>query len=75
MKSGIHPKVHSKAKVICACGATFNIPGTEEEIHTEICSACHPFYTGKMKMVDSAGMVEKFNAKRDKAAKLAEDNK
>jgi len=60
MKSSIHPKYHTDAKVICACGSTFIVGSTEPEIHTELCSACHPFYTGKQKIVDSARRVDKF---------------
>ncbi len=60
MKKDIHPQYHEKAKVTCACGNTFTVGSTLPEIHVEICSMCHPFYTGKQKMVDSARRVEKF---------------
>jgi large subunit ribosomal protein L31 len=60
MKKGIHPK-YDKATVICACGNTFETRSTKKEIHVEVCSACHPFFTGKQKIFDSAGRVEKFN--------------
>jgi len=63
MKKDIHPKYHKDAKVICACGNTFVTGSTLPEIKTELCSACHPFYTGKQKLVDSARRVEKFQAK------------
>jgi large subunit ribosomal protein L31 len=66
MKSEIHPKYHEKAKVVCACGNTFTVGSTVPEIHVELCSECHPFYTGKQKLVDTAGRVEKF---RQRAAK------
>ncbi len=59
MKAGIHPK-YEKASVHCACGNTFETMSTLKEIRTEICSACHPFYTGKQKIVDTEGRVEKF---------------
>ncbi len=59
MKEGIHPE-YKKAKVICACGNTFETRSTVSELHVEICSACHPFFTGKQKLVDTAGRVEKF---------------
>jgi large subunit ribosomal protein L31 len=59
MKKGIHPK-YGKAKVICACGNTFETQSTKEIIRVEVCSACHPFFTGKQKIFDSAGRVEKF---------------
>ena len=60
MKKYIHPKYYSDAKIICACGKIFNIGSTNKEIHVEICSNCHPFYTGKEKLVDSAGRVDRF---------------
>ncbi|MGQ9456642.1 MAG: 50S ribosomal protein L31 [Armatimonadota bacterium] len=62
MKKGIHPK-YVKCIVTCACGNTFETRSTVEEIRTEICSACHPFFTGKQKIVDTEGRVEKFMAK------------
>ncbi len=62
MKSGIHPK-YEKVKVTCACGNTFETRSTIDEIRVEICSACHPFFTGKQKIVDTEGRVEKFLAK------------
>ncbi len=62
MKSGIHPE-YKEITVSCACGNTFKTRSTIDTIHVEICSACHPFYTGKQKMVDSAGRVERFNRK------------
>ena len=62
MKSGIHPE-YKEITVSCACGNTFQTRSTIDTIHVEICSACHPFYTGKQKMIDSAGRVERFNRK------------
>lgn len=62
MKTGIHPR-YVKCIVTCACGNTFETRSTVEEIRTEICSACHPFFTGKQKIVDTEGRVEKFMAK------------
>ena len=62
MKSGIHPE-YKEITVTCACGNIFQTRSTIDTIHVEICSACHPFYTGKQKMVDSAGRVERFNRK------------
>ena len=59
MKKGIHPE-YVEAIVTCACGETFSTRSTKKEIHLEICSACHPFFTGKQKYVDSAGRVERF---------------
>ena len=55
--------VYKDAKVICACGETFDTKSTKEEIHVEVCSKCHPFYTGKQSRASKAGNVEKFNAK------------
>lgn len=63
MKKDIHPKYHSEAKITCACGNTFIVGSTREEVAIEICSACHPFYTGKQKLVDAAKRVDKFNKK------------
>lgn len=63
MKSNIHPKYYSDCKVTCVCGNSFTTGSTEPEIKVELCSACHPFYTGKQKLVDSARRVEKFAAK------------
>ena len=62
MKKGIHPE-YVEAKVTCGCGNTFKTRSTVKEIKVEICSACHPFYTGKQKFVDTAGRVEKFQKK------------
>lgn len=60
MKTGIHPTYHTKATVTCACGSTFTVGSTMPEISTELCAACHPFYTGKQKIVDTARRVDKF---------------
>ena len=62
MRSGIHPE-YVDARIICACGNIIETRSTVEEIHVEICSNCHPFFTGKQKLVDTAGRVEKFRAK------------
>lgn len=59
MKEGIHPEYH-KIKASCACGNEVEIGSTIDEVKVEICSACHPFFTGKQKLIDSAGRVEKF---------------
>lgn len=68
MKQGIHPTYYPKAKVTCACGAEFEVGSTKPEISVEICNHCHPFFTGKEKLIDTAGKVEKFKARRAKAA-------
>jgi len=65
MKKDIHPKYYKDAKVVCACGNSFTTGSTLPEIKTELCSACHPFYTGKQKLVDTARRVEKFQAKME----------
>ena len=59
MKKGIHPK-YEAATIVCACGNTVEMRATKKNIHVEICSKCHPFYTGKQKLVDSAGRVDRF---------------
>lgn len=63
MKKDIHPKYNPKAKIVCACGNQLEVGSTVDEVKTELCSACHPFYTGKQKLVDTARRVEKFQAK------------
>jgi large subunit ribosomal protein L31 len=62
LKAGIHPE-YKEVKVSCACGETFTTKSTRKEIHLDICSKCHPFYTGKQKIVDAEGRVEKFKKK------------
>lgn len=62
MKEGIHPS-YKTATVHCACGNTFETRSTAKDIHTDICSVCHPFYTGKQKLIDTAGRVERFRQK------------
>ena len=69
MKKGIHPEYHPNAKVTCACGNTFTVGSTKPEIHVEICSVCHPFYSGQKKLVDQAGRVERFAKISEKSAK------
>ncbi len=62
MKKDIHPK-YGAAKVTCACGETFESGSTKKELRVEICSKCHPFFTGKQKFVDTSGRVDKFKKK------------
>jgi large subunit ribosomal protein L31 len=73
MKKDIHPKFNTKTKAICACGAVYEVGSTMDEIRIEICSACHPFYSGNEKIIDSAGRMERFHrikkAQTDKKAK------
>ena len=80
MKQGIHPD-YQESLVHCGCGETFTTRSTVKEIRVDICSACHPFYTGRQKFVDTAGRIEKFNRKfkgfdsrseADEAAEAAE---
>jgi large subunit ribosomal protein L31 len=68
MKPGIHPAYH-EVEVHCACGNTFKTRSTKKEIRLEICSACHPMFTGKQKLIDSAGRVERFNRRYGKSEK------
>ena len=67
MKPEIHP-VYATAHVKCACGNTFETRSTQHEIHLDICAACHPFFTGKQKLIDTAGRVERFRQKYAKPA-------
>lgn len=60
MKKDIHPKYNDKAEVKCACGASFPVGSTMDTINVEICSQCHPFYTGNEKVLDTAGRVDRF---------------
>jgi large subunit ribosomal protein L31 len=68
MKSAIHPVWYNDAVVTCSCGNTFTTGSTKPEIKVDICSACHPFFTGEMRFVDVQGRVEKFQAKQKNAA-------
>ncbi len=75
MKRDIHPQYYPSAKVTCACGNSFTIGSTLPEIHVEICSQCHPFYTGKQKLVDTARRVEKFEERAAKKEKESSKRK
>jgi len=75
MKKDIHPTYHSDAKVVCACGNTMTIGSTIKEIHVEICSNCHPFYTGKERLVDTAGRVDRFKKITEQTAKVSKTRK
>lgn len=68
MKTTIHPQYFNNAKLTCACGAAFVTGSTKQDLHTEICSSCHPFYTGKQKLIDTEGRVDKFKQKITAAA-------
>lgn len=65
MKANIHPQYFGEAQVICACGNRFTTGSTLEEIRVELCSKCHPFYTGEQRFVDSASRIQKFQAKQN----------
>lgn len=67
MKKGIHPDYVAKAEVSCVCGATMVTGSTQKELKTEICSQCHPFYTGKKKFIDAGGRVDRFKKLAEKA--------
>lgn len=69
MKLNIHPEYHNDAKIMCACGAIYHTGSTKKEMHVDTCAACHPFYTGKQKFIDTAGKLEKF---KKRAAKTTE---
>ncbi len=79
MKANTHPQWFSDAKVTCSCGNIFTVGATKQDIHVDICSKCHPFYTGEMKFVDTLGRVERFQQKQvaaaAKAGELAEKKK
>ncbi|OGG42078.1 50S ribosomal protein L31 [Candidatus Jorgensenbacteria bacterium RIFCSPLOWO2_01_FULL_45_25b] len=67
MKKDIHPTYYKEAKIRCACKHSFTIGATKENIEVEICSNCHPFYTGKQQLIDTAGRAERFATRRAKA--------
>lgn len=71
MKKEIHPPYYPEAAVKCVCGNTFKIGSTLKAIEVEVCSACHPFYTGKQKLVDTAGRVDRYKARMAKQAASA----
>ena len=72
MKEGIHPTYYSEATVTCACGNSWITGATQEEIRTDVCSACHPFYTGEQRIVDTAGQVERFMRRLEKRVEIGE---
>ncbi|PJE76750.1 50S ribosomal protein L31 [Candidatus Uhrbacteria bacterium CG10_big_fil_rev_8_21_14_0_10_48_16] len=80
MKKDIHPNYTAQATITCACGVTYEIGSTRENLQTELCAACHPFYTGKQKIIDTARRVEKFQKRAslktsDKTGKKAKAEK
>jgi len=70
MKKDIHPTYYEKAEVICACGNKFTVGSTKPKLETEVCYKCHPFFTGKEKLIDSSGRVEKYRARIAKKTAL-----
>lgn len=70
MKKKIHPKYYKDSKITCACGNVIKVGSTAQDMQIEICSACHPFYTGKKKLVDSTGQVDRFKKRMEKASVL-----
>lgn len=75
MKNEIHPEYHEKTQVSCSCGNTFTTGSTLPEISIEVCSSCHPFYTGKQKLVDTAKRVDKFEARVAKSKELSKNRR
>lgn len=75
MKADIHPKYFDSVEIRCSCGNVIISGSTQEKLKTELCSKCHPFYTGQQKLVDTAGRVDKFEAKRKKAKTMKEEMK
>lgn len=71
MKKDIHPQYNKQAKVTCVCGNTFTVGSTIEAIQTELCSMCHPFFTGEQKIVDTARRVDRFKKRVEKSAQVA----
>jgi large subunit ribosomal protein L31 len=72
MKKDIHPAYYTEAKVVCACGNTWTTGATQEVVRTDVCSACHPFFTGEQRIVDTAGQVERFMRRLEKKVEIAE---
>jgi large subunit ribosomal protein L31 len=72
MKTDIHPAYYPEAQVVCACGNTWTTGATVEVVRTDVCSACHPFFTGEQRIVDTAGQVERFMRRLEKRVELAE---
>ena len=74
-KDDTHPQYHDEAVITCSCGAKFTVGSTKEKMETELCSKCHPFYTGQQKLVDTAGRVDKFKKAQEVAKKKQEEDK
>jgi large subunit ribosomal protein L31 len=72
MKAKIHPKYYPEARIICACGNTYTTGSTSPELKVDICSQCHPFYTGEQRIVDTAGQVDRFMKRLERTADTVE---
>jgi large subunit ribosomal protein L31 len=72
MRDKIHPKYYPEATVTCACGNSWTTGATQEVIRTDVCSACHPFYTGEQRIVDTAGQVERFMRRLERKVEISE---
>ncbi len=75
MKANTHPTYYATAKVLCACGNTFSVGSTKEDIRIELCDKCHPFYTGQQKLIDTSRRIEKFAEKKAKQAEAVAGGK
>lgn len=75
MKQDIHPKYYPEAKIKCGCGNKFTVGATVPEMNLDICSRCHPFYTGSTELIDTTGRVERFKARRAKAKPTSKKGK
>lgn len=75
MKKGIHPQINDNVTVTCACGSIFVTQSTTNDIRVDICSQCHPLYTGKQKLIDTEGRIDKFNKKLALSKEKAEASK
>ena len=73
MKEGIHPKYYPNAKVICSCGATWMTGSTVEALRTDVCSSCHPFFTGEQRIVDTAGQVDRYQKRMKRQSLFVAD--
>jgi len=73
MRKDIHPKYYPNAQVICSCGNTWTTGSTQPILRTDLCSKCHPFFTGEQRIVDTAGQVERFRRKLDRSGQMAEE--
>ncbi len=75
MQKDIHPKYYPEAAVICACGNSWTTGATQQVIRTDVCSACHPFFTGEQRIVDTAGQVDRFMRRLERKVEISEQEK